>query len=81
MEVVHARCVGLDISKRDAKVCVKFAGAGRCKTVEMVTTWESMTSQILGLRDHLIADLMPLAALWTVDGGTQPCDPAMFTDQ
>ena len=27
MEVVHARCAGLDISKRDAKVCVRVAGA------------------------------------------------------
>ena len=29
MEVVHARCAGLDISKKDAKVCVRVAGAGR----------------------------------------------------
>ena len=56
MEVVHARCAGLDISKRDAKVCVRIAGAGRRKTVETVTTWSSMTSQILALRDHLIAE-------------------------
>ena len=34
MEVVHARCAGLDISKKDAKVCVRVAGAGRRKTVE-----------------------------------------------
>jgi hypothetical protein len=56
VEVVHARCAGLDISKRDAKVCVRIAGAGRRKTVETVTTWGSMTSQILALRDHLIAE-------------------------
>jgi hypothetical protein len=47
---------GLDISKRDAKVCVRVAGAGRRKTVETVTTWDSMTSQILALRDHLVAE-------------------------
>jgi hypothetical protein len=29
MEVVHARCAGLDISKRDAKLCIRLAGAGR----------------------------------------------------
>ncbi|MDT5353575.1 MAG: transposase, partial [Mycobacterium sp.] len=56
VEVVHARCAGLDISKRDAKVCVRIAGAGRRKTVETVTTWASMTSQILALRDHLIGE-------------------------
>jgi transposase len=55
MEVVHARCAGLDISKKDAKVCVRIAGAGRRKTVETVTTWGSMTGQILALRDHLAA--------------------------
>jgi transposase len=55
MEVVHARCAGLDISKRDAKVCVRIAGAGRRKTVETVTTWSSTTSHILALREHLVA--------------------------
>jgi len=44
----------MDISKKDAKVCVRVAGAGRRKTVETVTTWSSMTSQILALREHLI---------------------------
>ena len=34
-----------------------------------------------GARSVLIADLMPLAARWTVDGGTQPYDQALFTDQ
>jgi transposase len=57
VEVVHARCAGLDISKKDAKVCVRVAGAGRRKTVETVTTWSSMTSQILALREHLVASI------------------------
>lgn len=54
MDVIHARCAGLDISKKDAKVCVRVAGAGRRKTIETVTTWGSMTNQILALREHLI---------------------------
>jgi len=54
MEVVHSRCAGMDISKKDAKVCVRIAGAGRRKTTETVTTWGSMTRQILALRDHLV---------------------------
>ena len=54
MEVVHARCAGMDISKKDAKVCVRIAGAGRRKTTETVTTWGSMTSEVLALRDHLL---------------------------
>ena len=63
MEVVHARCAGLDISKKDAKVCVRVAGAGRRKTVETVTTWGSMTSQILALREHLIAERITCAVM------------------
>jgi len=34
-----------------------------------------------GVRSVLITDLMPLAAPWTVDGGTQPYDPTLFADQ
>jgi len=56
MEVVHVRCAGLDISKKDAKVCVRIAGAGRRKTIETVTTWSSMTNQVLALREHLLAE-------------------------
>ena len=56
MDVLHARCAGLDISKKDAKVCIRVAGAGRLKAVETVTTWSSMTSQVLALRDHLAAE-------------------------
>ena len=63
MEVVHPRCAGMDISKKDAKVCVRIAGAGRRKTAETVTTWGSMTSQILALRDHLAAQQVTCVVL------------------
>ena len=63
MEVVHSRCAGLDISKKDAKVCVRVAGSGRRKTVETVTTWSSMTNQILALREHLIAERITCAVM------------------
>ena len=63
MEVVHARCAGLDISKKDAKVCVRVAGAGRRKTVETVTTWGSMTNQVLALRDHLVEQRVTCAVM------------------
>lgn len=63
MEVVHVRCAGLDVSKRDAKVCVRVAGAGRRKTVETVTTWSAMTNQVLALRDHLIAERVTCAVM------------------
>jgi transposase len=55
VEVVHARCAGIDISKRDAKVCIRIAGAGRRGGArETVTTWGSVTGQVLAWRDHLL---------------------------
>ncbi len=63
MEVVHPRCAGIDISKRDAKVCVRVAGAGRRRTEETVSTWGSTTNQVLALREHLIAERVTLAVM------------------
>ncbi len=63
MEVVHARCAGLDISKRDTKVCIRVAGKGRRATQQTVTTWGSMTNQILALREHLIAEQVTLVVM------------------
>jgi len=56
MEVIHSRCAGMDIAKRDAKVCIRLAGSGRRRTVETVTTWGATTRQILALREHLVAE-------------------------
>jgi transposase len=53
MDVVHPRCAGIDISKRDAKVCVRIQGAGKKRTASTVTTWGAVTNQILALREHL----------------------------
>ena len=63
MEVIHSRCAGMDVSKRDAKVCVRVAGAGRRKTVETVRTWASTTNAILALREHLIAEQVSLVVM------------------
>jgi transposase len=55
MDVVHPRCAGIDCSKKDAKVCVRVQGqSGRAKSAT-VSTWGATTSQILALREHLIA--------------------------
>ena len=54
MDLLHPRCAGVDVSKRDAKVCVRVARPGRAGADSTVTTWSSMTGQILALRDHLI---------------------------
>lgn len=56
MEVLHPRCAGIDVSKRDAKVCVRVqAGEGR-PTSTKITAWGATTSQILALRDYLLAE-------------------------
>jgi transposase len=56
VEVVHRRCAGIDISKKDAKVCVRVQGWGRRATTASVTTWGAMSNEILALREHLIAE-------------------------
>ncbi len=53
MEVVHSRCAGIDVSKRDAKVCIRIQGEGGRRTSSTVTSWGAMTNQVLALRDHL----------------------------
>ena len=53
MEVVHQRCAGLDVSKRDVKVCVRAPGKRRGSYVKSVSTFGSVTAEILRLRDHL----------------------------
>ena len=63
MELLHPRCAGLDVSKRDAKVCVRVAGAGRARATSTVTTWGSMTNQVLAMREHLIAEQVTLVVM------------------
>ena len=63
MDVIHPRCAGVDVSKRDAKVCVRVAGAGRAKAASTVTTWGSVTNQVLALREYLIAERVTLVVM------------------
>ena len=56
MELLHPRCAGLDLSKADAKVCVRVVEPGTRRARETITTWSSMTVNVLALREHLIAE-------------------------
>jgi transposase len=62
MEELHPRCAGIDIGKKFARVCVRTPGqvpGGRAKAErvsEVVTTWGSMTNQVLALREYLAAE-------------------------
>lgn len=62
MEVLHPRCAGLDVSKKDVKVCVRTVqGSGGAR--QEITTWSAMTSQVLALREHLVAAEVTLVVL------------------
>ena len=63
MEIIHSRCAGMDVSKRDAKVCVRVAGRGRRKTLETVRTWGSTTNAVLALREYLINEQVTLVVM------------------
>jgi transposase len=63
MDVVHHRCAGLDVSKRDAKVCVRVQEPARAKSTSTVTTWGAMTRDILALREHLVGQHVTLVVM------------------
>ncbi|HET6915101.1 MAG TPA: IS110 family transposase [Acidimicrobiales bacterium] len=63
MEVTHQRCAGIDISKSDAKVCIRVQGRGRRPTQQTVTTWGATTREILALRDDLVAQRVSLVVI------------------
>jgi hypothetical protein len=63
MEVIHPRCAGVDVSKKDAKVCVRVQGAGRRGTSTTVSTWGSTTGEILALGEHLLAEQVSCVVL------------------
>lgn len=63
MDVVHDRAVGIDISKRDAKVCVRIPGQRAGTFTTTVTTWGSTTNQILALREFLEAQKVTVVVM------------------
>lgn len=63
MEVAHSRCAGIDVSKRDAKVCVRVSVEGRRRAQSTATTWGSVTNQVLALREHLVAEAVTLVVM------------------
>ncbi|WP_326654926.1 MULTISPECIES: IS110 family transposase [unclassified Streptomyces] len=64
MDVLHERCAGLDISKKDAKACVRTPSTKRrgSFTTE-TTTWGSTTNAVLALRDHLLTAEVTLVVI------------------
>ncbi|MED7829001.1 IS110 family RNA-guided transposase, partial [Streptomyces chiangmaiensis] len=64
MDVLHERCAGVDISKKDAKACIRTPSTKRrgSFTTE-TTTWGSTTNAVLALRDHLRAAQVTLVVI------------------
>ncbi|MDR0591955.1 MAG: IS110 family transposase [Bifidobacteriaceae bacterium] len=52
-DVLHARCAGLDISKRDAKCCVRVLPEGAKRPRLEHTTWGVSVAEVDKLRRHL----------------------------
>lgn len=63
MEVVHQYCAGMDISKRDAKVCVRTPGARAGTYRKQLTVHGAMRRDIAALRDHLVAENVTLVVM------------------
>jgi len=72
MELIHRRCAGIDISKKDAKVCVRIQGGTHRKTSSIVTTWGALTSQILALRDHLVEQKVTVVVMESTSNYWRP---------
>ena len=53
MDIVHDYAAGIDISKRDAKVCVRAPGKRPGQYESTTTTWHATTNSILELREYL----------------------------
>ena len=62
MDVLYERCAGLDVSKRDAKACIRVTGPGGLAT-QTITTWTSMTNQVRELAEHLLSERVGLVII------------------
>ena len=63
MDVLHEKCAGIDISKRDAKVCVRLPGRRAGQYTSVVTRWGSTTNEVLALREHLLREQVTLVVM------------------
>jgi len=62
-QLLHARCAGVDLSKKDAKVCVRIVPEGQKRAQVKRSTWGSTIPQIRDLRDHLVAQQVTCVVL------------------
>ncbi len=53
MEIIHARCAGLDVHKQTVVACVRVAPAGRAR--HEVRTFATTAAGLLALQEWLVA--------------------------
>ena len=53
MDIVHERAAGMEISKRDAKVCIRISGTRAGTFSKTAATYGSTTNEIVRLRRDL----------------------------
>jgi transposase len=56
MEIVHARCAALDVSKADVKVCLRTPSRRKGQRHTEVRTFATTTNALLEMRDWLVAE-------------------------
>lgn len=63
MEVIHQRCAGMDISKRDAKVCVRTPAGRAGSYSKHLSTHGAMRHDIAALGDYLVAEQVSMVVM------------------
>lgn len=63
MEVLHERSCGMDISKGDAKVCVRTPSTRSGMFHSEVTTFGATTNEVLRLREHLVSERVTVVVM------------------
>jgi len=64
MDVLHDRCAGLDIGKKDLKACVRTPSpSGRRSRHQEIRTFATMTNALLELRDWLVEEKVTLVVM------------------
>ena len=63
MDIVHERAAGMDISKLDAKVCIRVPGTRAGTSSRTVTTYGATTNEIVRLRRDLEATAVTVVVM------------------
>ena len=64
VELLHERCAGLDIGKRDLKACVRTPSpSGKRSRRQEIRTFATTTNSLLELRDWLLAQKVTLVVM------------------